>query len=240
MGNLAQELPPNSQQASPNLSPSFFKNIYIVIVIFILIAGFGGYYIGKNSSNLERSAESTTSSRKDETITDSRSETFKNNNIQLSYSPKKFNFNYEIFNTFPEGPLEKQTQRITLSAKNNMNVRLIINFNMEGLGGVCTDFPENYRIEPFVLDGVNIFKAKYIGEEGLSRYNPNWPTGNIYLVMDDSSSCPNVAGLESTKNGPAWIEYDLGAAISDVNSQAYLEIEKELDQIVSSIKGFWR
>lgn len=238
--NLPQESLPDTHM-SPR-SPLFSRIFYaaVIILLFILV-GLGGYYLGKRSLNSERLAESAVSNSKNEAAINSGIKTFKNDNIQLSYSPERFNFSYEIFNTFPERSPDKQTQMITLSSKDNMNVRLVIKINMDGLGGVCSDFPESYRLEPFTLDGVDVFKAKYVGKEDdppSKRYNPNWPVGNIYLVMDHSS-CPNVAGLQSTKNGPAWIEYDLGAAVSDIDSQAYSEIEKELDQIVSSIKGFW-
>ncbi len=208
------------------------------IVILILATGIG-FYLGKGSSFNEKNL---TKYSPIETVnpTESELKTFENDSIKLSYSPKLFNFNYEIFTNEPDvtGNYIKPTEVITLSEKNsNMNNRMIIRLNMYGIGGGCPDFPKGYKIDPITMDGKQVYKAKYINEE--DRYNLNWRAGNVYLVQkeQDSWNCPNVAGLGSGKNGASWIEYQL-FGIPDINS--YSDSEKEFDKVVSSIQKFWK
>ncbi len=160
---------------------------------------------------------------------------FRNENIEFAYSEKLFNFNYEIFDTALAG--EKDNEVITLSTKNNVNTRLIIKLNQNGLGGGCPGFPNGYKISPILLDGKEVYKAKYMDEK--DKYNFNWITGNVYLVQktDGNYHCPNTAGLLSQKNGSITIAYHIGSGILDPNS--YSETEMLFDEVVRSIKGLW-
>ncbi len=163
---------------------------------------------------------------------------FNNGNIYFEYEPNKYNLSYQILNNPPEGPKEKQTQIINLEDANN-KYKLVIKLHMYGIGGGCPDFPKGYEMVSTIIDNKNVFKTKFIDEKTASL---NWPLGKIYFVDKGQNgwNCPNVAGLNSVKNGSVDIQYDLSLFGRDYNSQGYTAAEKSLDKIVSTIRNFWQ
>lgn len=150
-----------------------------------------------------------------------------------------FTYDDSVFSTKSEKTKrEDGTERATINLTHkDGGYGLFMNLNMDDIGGACIDFPKGYEVGEFVVDGVTVFKAKLIDQK---QANGNWPLGNIYLVQKDkygSWNCPNVAGIESKTNGATWIEYDLSKY--KINSPEYVNAERQLDNIVSTIKGLW-
>ncbi len=164
---------------------------------------------------------------------------FNNGNIYFEYEPNKYTLSYQILNNPPEGPKEKQTQIINLEDINN-KYKLVMKLHRYGLGGgPCPDFPKGFEMVSIILDNKSIFKAKFIDEKTATL---NWPLGKIYLVDKGQYgwNCPNIAGLSSVKNGSVGIQYDLSLFGQNYNSQEYIDAEKSLDKVVSTIRNFWQ
>lgn len=162
------------------------------------------------------------------------SKIFENENIKFAYPQEKFDFNYKTADSSDT----VHNQLITISHK-TLPYSLVMKLNMYGIGGGCPNFPKGYELSSINLDGKSVFKAQFIDEKNAYQ---SWPVGKIYLVMKNEFgySCPNVAGLSAGKGieRPAWIEYELSKL--SLNSAAYKDAEKELDQIVLSITKFWK
>lgn len=159
--------------------------------------------------------------------------TFSNENITFDYNPSIFNITY----TRAARLLGRlyDFQNIIIISKDK-TYTLEMRLNMEGIGGGCPDFPAGYELSDVTLSGRSVKKAKFIDSENAHE---SWPLGNIYIVDkgEYGYNCPNVAGIHSDKNGASTIVYRLNPLYN--NPDEYNKAEKELDEIVASIKGFW-
>jgi hypothetical protein len=255
--------PTNSYLAENKMKDKMRINywkISTLVFIFLFFGMISGYVLNFKTVNRQsRQLDLASSSPKAETcwlidndaskfIThtpDNQKEIFQNRNIYFEYDPKLFKVSYELFNNPPGGPTENQTQLITVSSKtllpSDPQYHLEINLNMYGIGGGCPDLLQVFNLDTsYILNGKNVTKARVIvrGEDENKA-----GLGDIYLIIktiingESVWNCPNVAGLESNKNGHVTIKYRLRAF--PVNSQEYIKAEKELDKVVSSIKNFW-
>lgn len=163
---------------------------------------------------------------------------FDNGSISFVFDPSKFEISTFDLKDAPSGSGVKMEDIIIKSKTGEYS--LVMKLKLDGIGGGCPDFPKSYTLSQSKLSGQSITKAKFIDQKAKSD---TWPVGNIYLVgkteINGQSewNCPNVAGLESPKNGSSWIVYKLEKLQMD--SAAYKNAEKSLDEIVSSISGFW-
>lgn len=159
--------------------------------------------------------------------------TFSNENITFDYDPSLFNITYTRAARLLGRLYDFQNIKLTSKDK---SYELEMRLNMEGIGGACPDFPAGYELSDITLSDKSLKKAKFVDSENAHE---SWPLGNIYIVDkgEYGYECPNVAGIHSDKNGASTITYRVHSLNND--PLAYQNAEKNIDEIVTSIKGFW-
>lgn len=172
------------------------------------------------------------------TDSQSKKNIFNNGSISFVFDASRFTISKFDLEDATSGSGIKMENIIVQSTTGNYSLE--IQLKLDGIGGGCPDFPKGYSLSQINISGRNVTKAKFVDKTDSSEA---WPVGRIYLVAQTRAngqmmwSCPNVAGLESLKNGSSWIVYNLEKF--SLNSSEYRNAEKSLDEIVSSIQGFW-
>jgi hypothetical protein len=156
---------------------------------------------------------------------------YKTEKIQFSIDPK-FSVDYRISDGLAvRSSLQKFTSIQISNPDNGTSMSILL--NMDGIGGACPNYSKDYLLEPILLDGKSVNKAEFINKV---TANKEWPLGDVYIV--DGNNCPNVAGIQSNKNGSVTIKYNMNNMA--VGSKEYDEAVKDFDEVVLSVKHFWK
>jgi len=199
------------------------------LVISLIVVGFLSWVICKNNLLLINTKTSSNVFISPDPVTGKH--IYSTDKIRFSVNPKKFGVSYQIDDGLSVRSTLQKTTSIKITNPDN-NTSISIFLNLDGLGGSCPNYPEDYALIPIVLDGKSVDKAQYINKDTV---NKNWPLGDIYFV--DGNNCPNVAGINSKKNGFVTIKYNMNNI--PMSSEKYVSSVKDFDEVITSIKEFW-
>jgi hypothetical protein len=148
---------------------------------------------------------------------------YKTGKIQFSIDPK-FSVDYRINDGLAvRSSLQKFTSIQISNPDNGTSMGILL--NMDGIGGACPNYPNGYVLNTISLDGKTVNKAQFIDKTSASK---DWPIGDVYFVD----------GIQSNKNGSVTIKYNMNNMA--VGSKEYDGAVKDFDEVVLSIKHFWK